>query len=320
MRLVYFTDPHIKGVNPESRLDHFPTTILKKLEWVGKYAEEIKAEAVICGGDFFDTPSVAPSVVSETIKVLNEWKVPLYGVLGNHDVIGYNPETWWKVPIGILVNAEYYNRLYGSGPLMIGDALITGVDAHYKLDQGDIADYTKINHDGTGVKIHIVHGFLVEKPCIFSHTLIESVLDTEADIVLTGHDHCGFGVKKINGKIFCNPGALGRVTAGVGDVNRDVNIVVIDTEAMEVILVKVPDDIARPSDEVLDRKKLLQEKENAEHRAEFTERLSGFSSLDTFNIYNALQSFCKEYNPGEKIEKVMLEHIRVAEEELKEEE
>jgi exonuclease SbcD len=43
IRLLYFTDPHIRGSNPRARIDDFPAAMKSKLREVWKLADDTSA-------------------------------------------------------------------------------------------------------------------------------------------------------------------------------------------------------------------------------------------------------------------------------------
>ena len=45
-----------------------------------------------------------------------------------------------------------------------------------------------------------------------AYTLIDEILETEADVTLSGHYHAGFDTKCIDKKYFINPGSLVELT------------------------------------------------------------------------------------------------------------
>ena len=60
---------------------------------------------------------------------------------------------------------------------------------------------------------------------LIEHTKISEICNKiNADIVLTGHEHVGFGVVRRNGKLFVNPGALTRTTSGLDFNNTNMNL------------------------------------------------------------------------------------------------
>ncbi len=292
MKFIFMTDTHCRTNNPISRKDNFPETILKKMDWVIEFANSIDA-FILHGGDWVNRPDTSPAYVSRMCELLKKAKYPILGILGNHDIYGYNPMTYYRTPLHIASSCDAF-RIIGETPVKFGDNIyVSGANSTGLLDKnGRTTEYytpraTIPKEDGE-IRIHIVHGFLTDHswPEGVPHTLINSVTDTDADILLTGHEHMGYGVMTMNDTVFCNPGALGRVSASVGDVNRDVRIAVItveDGKAM-VDLVPLPADIAKPADEVIDRKALEEEKAAQERIETFAAQIEQINVDDDPSI------------------------------------
>ena len=58
-----------------------------------KLLKDYNIDFVLHGGDLFDRPDVSISIVSNFASILNNYKVPIYIVSGNHDIYGHNPNT-----------------------------------------------------------------------------------------------------------------------------------------------------------------------------------------------------------------------------------
>ena len=299
-KFIFFTDPHLRGNNPLSRKDNYPETALNKISWVVDYANSLDA-AILCGGDWMQRPDTAPHVIAQLQRVLAKANNPVFTVLGNHDIYGYNPGTFFRTPLHILEAAHTIQRL-SMEPILYRDASLTGIDAHYDLDHdGRTLDYTEVP-DSNLVKIHIVHGFLAEHewPQV-PHTLLDNIDNTNADIILTGHEHSGYGISKRPGnKIFCNPGSLLRVTASVGDVNQKVKVAEITIEndegsvrgkSFNVKLVPLPTSLARPAEEVIDQERLLLEKQAEKEIRSFSDNLGSFNLAPGRSPLVMLQEF-----------------------------
>jgi DNA repair protein SbcD/Mre11 len=297
MKLLYFTDPHVMGKNPRSRKDDFPHTILRKIEWVMNYAFDNNISTILVGGDLFHRPDTAESIVYDVIKIITKYNgIKMYGIGGNHDFYGYNPQTIPRTMLGILSSTKVYELINPERPLVIEDVVISGQHADYRLDRGNEWGYVGVNkRDYEAFKsIHVCHGFLADHrwPDTVPHTIIYDIADkVEADIVLTGHDHAGFGIIETKGKTFCNPGALGRISAAVGEMNREVNVCVIDTDENTVVL--VPVEIALPADEILDREELEKEKVQAQSMQYFIAEVGEFV-VESSNTLDVIESIANK--------------------------
>jgi DNA repair exonuclease SbcCD nuclease subunit len=333
LKFLYSTDFHVRASSPAARLDDFHITILKKIEYWLRKGEELEVDGYLNGGDWLDRPDVPYSTLRKLLKILKTAKKPIYSVGGNHEEYGMNPETFERTAFGILEGSGVINMLSPTERTTVSDkncdtvVSLSGCHAYFDLDKGErVLDYTDVPQPVTpdATKIHIVHGFLSKEKRLedIPHTLIEDVLDTNADIVLTGHDHQGFGVIKKNGRIFCNPGALARVSAAVGDVNLEVKfaLITIDGNKMDIELIPLPIDIARPANEVLDRTKLVQEKKHKEQLGNFVQKMSKAEVITSFNVYNVLNALAKEENLEDNIVTSVRTQLEKAESQLQTEE
>lgn len=331
IKILFMTDTHGKATSPKSRLDDFPTALLDKLRWVGEYAQEIGADAVVHGGDWVDSADVSEAYIREMVKVLKDYPCTIYGIVGNHDIYGYNPETFKRTALGVAEASGVFKRLDREAARYIEKdtevACLTGQDAIYDLDkQGTEHYYTDSTahseYNGKPcINIHTVHGMLVEREWpMVSCTVIDDIKDKcSADIVLTGHEHAGFGVKDTVKTLFCNPGSLARVTAAVGDVRRDVRIaeITIDGELFNVNLINVPGHIAKASNLVIDRDRLVQEKSTKENLNKFIENINRGKVRQSVNVFDAADVLGEELGIGIEVVEKAKTALSTANEELK---
>lgn len=263
IKFVYFTDSHVQGVNFKSRRDYYPTTIMNKLKEVVHLANEEDAY-LLCGGDLFHHFNVSISVVHEVMTILKELnKKPMFMVVGNHDIYGHNPDVVNKVILGLIeMSGLIYLLDKSRTPVIMSDNDITvqisGVSYYADIDN-DPNVYLAPNTQQAKLLIHIVHGYLVTSPWPKHNkfTLVNNI-KTNANLVLTGHEHYGYGVKVINGVTFCNPGALGRISASMGDMHRmpQVALISIDNGIITVTLRTIT---TLPGEQVLDRSVIEEE-------------------------------------------------------------
>lgn len=292
LRLIFVTDPHVRGTSPQARKDNYLTAICEKLRFVVGLANQYSADgptALICGGDLFDSPDTAYSVTAMLAEILKASLVDILCVPGNHDLYGYNPETLSRTPLGLLARLGIVQLLTPNNGYYLPDhgVRITGRWFDWDVDK-HVSDYQqKPWSPPASVRIHVVHGMAVERqlPHGIRCTVLQEVVGT--DIVLTGHEHIGYGIRKHGKTCWVNPGALGRLTARVEEMVRKPRVAVItvlpvaeQTGKMadypfNVNLIDVPH---KPGDEVLSRD-ALQEVAAREHRlAEFLDLLKAEAS------------------------------------------
>ncbi|GAH66040.1 unnamed protein product [marine sediment metagenome] len=59
MRLLFFTDSHLRSATPPGRTDSYPRSLKKKFEIIKRIKDKEKVDVILCGGDVFDRPTPA---------------------------------------------------------------------------------------------------------------------------------------------------------------------------------------------------------------------------------------------------------------------
>ncbi len=275
MRLLYVTDTHIRGTSPRSRLDDMPKALKAKLQEVVELAYRHQVRAILHGGDLFDRPDVAPAVALDFLEVLRQAPCPIYGIAGNHDLFGHNPNTVPRTMLGLFDGFDLFRLITPGEPVWLeGDGLkvqVTGQWFHAEIDRRDPRlDYCVLPEGAAPEEglhrrspeadfaIHLTHGMLLERPFFegTAHTLLSTVMDhTAADVTFGGHYHPGWSrVHELSGRLFINPGALVRLGNQTADVERAIQVVLLELEKGRPVryeLIRLQS--ARPGEEVLDR-------------------------------------------------------------------
>lgn len=237
MKFLYFTDSHIRGTNPKSRTDSFFHTVKIKLQEIQSVAREESVDYILHGGDLFDRPDVSISVMNEIIPILKGFSAPIYAISGNHDIYGHNPVTLPRTMMGLLDTLGIIHLINHRRILLKDEETtvqLSGSPYMYGLDREEnrhlyIVDDRDPDAD---YAIHLVHGFLMagEVRAMFSHTTIDDIKDTKADLTLCGHLHDGFPLTEVDGKSFLNPGAMVRISNSMKELKRRPKIVLIDVK------------------------------------------------------------------------------------------
>ena len=102
IRLLYTGDWHLRGTNPRNRLDDYKEAVKAKLREVFRLAVKWECKAIIAPGDIWDRPEVTIGVLLEYVDVLKESPVEIYTTPGNHDIYGYNIETYYRSSLKLL--------------------------------------------------------------------------------------------------------------------------------------------------------------------------------------------------------------------------
>ncbi|MCK9428739.1 MAG: metallophosphoesterase family protein [Candidatus Omnitrophica bacterium] len=270
MKLGFFTDVHARATSPEGRTDSFRESIFKKMYAIGEIWKQSNVDYVICGGDLFDSPEPPNSVLYEMIDVLKSWNKEIYSAIGSHDYFGYQLKSFDRTALGILHCAGVL-RVMG----LEGESNEVRLDVKKRDKMYPHVDLVFNNHTYwleqnpkelelpdrfPELVIQVIHGSVVMKPVPFPHILAPT-LNTHANLVLSGHIHQGWGVKKVaNGVTFCNPGSVGRLENTGEQRTPQVVIVTIikDDDSHDLIqkieLIDIPGALGHPFNDKVDKK------------------------------------------------------------------
>lgn len=307
-------DIHMKGKTPQNRKDDYPTAIITKLEECFDLAISIKADCIFLLGDIFDYHKVSNETVSRLFHLFKKYDIPIYAIVGNHDEIGYNMKSYSDGSLGLL-------ECFGALTVLQDNEKYFFIKNNIKLqvttksyDRGmeiDKYNYVAKKSSKCTHAIHLVHGYLAEKPLIFEHTLISSIWDkTEADVTYAGHYHLPFDVEH-NGKRFINSGGVSRIKASLSEFRMPkITIQTIDENNnlnIEYYELKT----AKPPEEVLDRTLIEIENRKAEKREMFfvkTGEIKNKMKNTKVDAYAILEKIAIETNtPKEVVDDSLLE-------------
>lgn len=263
IRLLYTGDWHLRGTNPRNRIDDYVAAVEEKFDEIFQLVNKWDCQAIVMPGDVWDRPEVSISVLLHFAKKLKESPVSIYVTPGNHDVYGYNVATYERSSLKLLelLVPQLYVAADPAQPVFLPGVQLTFSPFSSKMDINGYG-YDPEYKDATNLpvdlyKIHVAHGMLLDhKPPFDRYTDINDV-QSSADMILTGHDHTGYGIyNRKDNKIFCNPGALMRLAASHTEIERPIQVALITIDDGKGSIELLPLQCAKPGDEVLDRSKI----------------------------------------------------------------
>ena len=328
IKLLYMGDIHIRGTNPRNRKDDYKEALKAKLREIFSLAKYKEVEAIICAGDIFDRPEVTNGVLLEFAEVFKENKIPFYTTAGNHDVYGYNLDTYNRTSLRVMElivpNLHVIND--PNENVFIEDK----VDSQNAVSLSFMPYNQQIDKDGygyspgrpfKGFKIHTAHGMLLDHdPKVFDRFTTVQDVETEADLILTGHDHTGYGIyKRADGKTFVNCGAICRLSASESEIERTIQVALITVEDNKLQDIElIPLQSAKSGTEVLDRSKIEAEQKRQYAMEEFSSLIQDKQGNTAVVDVNAIVEAIAEkekYKP--EVVQIALDKIAEAREEMK---
>ena len=311
MKILVIGDLHFRATSPRNRKDDYLTTLEEKLLEVWEIAKRERVDVIVQVGDIFHEPVVPIPVLMRAYDVFSKAPLPIRCIIGNHDVFGYNIDTYPRTSLHLLRRLAYSTVEVCQGKVVTGGGVIVFNYAGYSRDNDIEGKGYQVPDDlSTSCKVAVVHGMLLDHdlPYQASYTNLHK-LETNADIVITGHDHVGYGVvKRDDGKLFVNPGALLRLTASEAEMTRTVQVAIIDTNTRTAEL--VPLKRAKPAVEVLDRSKLEEKKERDYAISEFATLIKTGKGVFTQNLDEIVLNLGKEQKVDQNIIEKAVELLR----------
>lgn len=215
--VYYFVgDLHLTDVNPKSRIDDYPSSILNKLTSIFTKAREEDVKAIFFLGDVFHKPGgLSTRYLNRVIEVFQKSPCPCYTIIGNHDIPYNRLEDVDNTSLGILFKSKALLHL---DKYDINDKI--GV---YGYDYGiDISQLEKPDKD---VAICLSHSYgedvsfgSSDKPEFFKWSSLNL---NPFNYYVLGHDHSYHKPMTVFlDSTLYRVGALSRQTSAVTDTKR----------------------------------------------------------------------------------------------------
>lgn len=336
MKLLYLTDTHLRGTAPRGRLDDLATTLTAKLAEVVALAKQHEVTAILHGGDLFDRPDVAPAVALQYLRILMEAPCPIWGIAGNHDLFGFNPETVPRTMLGLFDGFQLVRLIRPGERIWLAEGelkvQLTGQEFHPEYDRRNpVLDYCVVPEGAGGslherspeadFAIHLTHGMLLERPFMegVTHTLLDAVLgQTTADVTFGGHYHPGWSkVYERAGRLFINPGALVRLGSQSADWERPIQVVLLELQKGEPVAWQMlPLLSAPPAESVLEAGAKGEQLERERALADFLQGVGETSQFEVLEVQAIMERVAESSGVDAQVRQEALRRLGEAQEEL----
>lgn len=327
LTFLEFNDVHWRGSNPRGRIDDYNAALRNKLTEIFGLAHAMEADAILIPGDITDTPGLGWGTVADLASLLALAPCPVLAIAGQHDEWGHNPGAIYRTPLGLLFKLGFLKDV-ASEPayFTLNHTQVRVTGRHYDDEVDRAEDYyeapplnpvfeSKVHKT---VTIHLAHGLVVEKAPSFDLRCTPlAQLRTSAHVLCVGDYHPGIGVRKVGDTIVVNPGALGRLAASAGEMERQIQvakIVVSDDGAIQTEL--IPLKSARPGHEVLSREHLEVEAEREERISRFLGLLAAGGEMRFLETAQIIEEIARRENLPPAVVREALERIGRAREQL----
>jgi DNA repair protein SbcD/Mre11 len=313
MKFIFATDFHIMGSSPNSRVDDYPRAILKKIEEVFSIAEDENVDFLLLGGDLFETYNVSTSVIRKTLEWFKDRNIPIISILGNHDLHGHTMDTFYRSAMSILDITDFVDILdVDEKRSLRGLHYYNGLEKDLDINNEPSEKMQEILNGNE--MIWVVHGMISDMnlPHVSRNVLINDVrVGENTKLVLSGDYHAGFPVVERNdGVIFANPGSLSRTSLAKENLDRSIQVALIeyDPEDLDAFIdIKYIElKSALSSDKIFD---LAAHKEIKERREETFSYIEKLKDLEVEGGIRNIEEELRVYAQNVKLEDEVLNEI-----------
>lgn len=219
MTIVGFTDVHLRASNPPGRIDNYPNAILGKLKYIFSYANDLKADAIVCSGDLGDNRewSCSWNLINQFVALRNICKdIPFITTVGQHDVEGQNIYIYDKYVLGMLEKVGILQVLHSGNYIDIGDIRVFGFGFGQIETEDFLKGRTLLKTDGK-LPIALVHASVGSDSFFTIESIKSQNIKTEC-FAAFGDIHAGFEPHSFSsGAVAFSSGAVARKTMGERD-------------------------------------------------------------------------------------------------------
>ena len=313
---MFVGDIHLMDKQPKNRLDDYSLAIRTKLIECFEIAEERKLDAVVLLGDLFEVCEVGALLRNQTLNILNggpngnkPWSFPIYICVGNHDLD--SSSNLEKTALGTLISAGCLVKTDYSPSLGISFA-----HYHPSLDRDIKAGLLTTS----SAIIWVCHASISNKLDRFGeYTFLfeDTPLHPNTSLVISGHIHHEMKQTRSDGKRFINPGAISRYSASRDNLEKDIEILILDYtldgEILDEEYIKLKS--AKPASEVFKLEEMKAAKDLKKDTLEFKIKVANmrthswqFTTLD--DKLAALKVMAEQSDISEEITNIVIDAVR----------
>ena len=313
IRTLVVGDNHCKDKKPANRIDEYWLTATNEFLETLQIAEEQKVDFVIYLGDIFDSRVAGPKTRNTLIKHLlcqpngKEWSFRKFVVVGNHDIESSYPllesDLGTLIEAGLLEKTDFCEE-YGVAFAHFNPDIEEQIERGLFLSQNAV--------------LWACHAAISVKPNNMYRTVLfdDIPMNDTTQVVFAGHIHTPMSSERSDGKMFINPGAVGRTSAKKDNIERDIYVVMLeyDLDGNTYDIKYIPITSALPADEVFRLEEIKEEKEVKKELQEFVKQAASFKSgawtyTTIDDKLHSIREFGKEKNIEEEVVEIAVNAI-----------
>jgi len=267
MKLLVFQDFHLKGKNSRNRIGNYFQDCLIKFDEVLSIAQKEKVEAIIDGGDGFETFEPSYRILDAMCDRVEAVKIPVYSLYGNHALAYKHIENSRYTGLAHLFKRSKY--FYYLSDANFKDIELIAIEYEHNIEER-LEKENLLNFKTDKWRIGIVHAMVMPKPFLKKVLHITyNKIKTNANLILLAHYHHPF-TKKSGDTTFLNIGSLGR--DNINEAKIEPSICILDTKKRSYKVIKLKS--AKKPEEIFDLAKYEELKDNEKSIEEFINTLN----------------------------------------------
>jgi predicted phosphodiesterase len=224
-RKLFIGDNHIDNITPSSRSDNYMEACLEELLSSLEIAKKYKCNSVIFLGDVFHRMEVSALCRNRVINILKSdpggvpWPFEKFVCVGNHD-IDHNIQNLKKSTLGTLLESHVLT--------MVDESPEHGLYfGHFRNSL--VNEMREGLLETTQMPIVVVHASVVLSPYYGDYVIFDELpLSAKTKFLIAGHIHFPMENMRRDGKIFINPGNVGRERATKENMSRKPQVLLLE--------------------------------------------------------------------------------------------
>jgi len=283
LKILTIIDPHAADHSPGARIDSYRDAFFDKLDQVGELAAKHKVDCVVVTGDIFSEKKeqknshYLTSMIS--FKFLS-YPCPVFGILGNHDLNSNRFESWKTQPASVLIRSQALQLLdfnHVTFEMKSGKKVrLRGGSYNHEKN----FEYVQESRGDEDKLIQVTHFAVCPDGGTYDRYnekmySYKELATTPPDVFILGHIHNYYGISEIKGTHFLQHGSLMRSTTHCYNLERGINVGLIEIDPdMNITCSEIPLNI-KPSAEIFDLEKKKRIEEETKRLEDYLQRLSG---------------------------------------------
>lgn len=309
LKLLFCGDPHFRTKGSVYRQDDYYKVQFNKLEQILELGVQQNVEGVVLLGDLFHSPRESHELVKDVMATLKKYKVPIYGIVGNHDIQGYNHSSLKTSPLGVLAESGLITLLT-EGTKFSDNVVLRGVDFQPDHAVDRYVFSQEYDHQLKIVAAHTMIAPFDKAPFDFLHP---DQVKTNAQLFFMGHLHSPYDYisnAQIQKPRFVNPGIFMRWTVNEASITPKVALLNVSyVEGIHSYNIQYFHLDAKPGYEVLNLDKAREVKEHTHCIESFIDTLESTTFGGT-NLEESITQYSKDQGIDTQIVTELLKRVK----------